>query len=415
MCKCNETFFFDISVAFLPSGALIAGYIYIASLTVPRRLVFGFVVFGTRLKEAAVGVDAMTCTPLTTRTARILRNLAVWLLGAGAFLANSFAVANEAGDSATQVWLVSTRCAPACGPAQIDDPRIAYWMLGEQRQWLASDRATLLASSRPEVPTVLFVHGNWKDPQDAVSDGWQVLDQLRLQASGRPFRLVIWSWPSERSQRRPLEDVRSKAAWSDTQAYYLAGVVSQIKPDVPVTLIGYSLGSRAASGALQMLAGGQVAGMALPQPAGSARARLRAVLLAPAMDSDWLTPGHRNGEALGKVQQMMVTCNAEDPILKRYHWLYPGCYAEALGWMGPAGLAWPGPEQQKIEVVDVTCSVGRNHNFELYVNSAPAASRLAWYCFLADADPQSAATGQAASPAPKQAATEASESLARRN
>jgi hypothetical protein len=342
-------------------------------------------------------MDAMNSTSLTRGTARSVRNLATWAVALTFLCTNSFASAQQSGGCSAEVWLINTRCAPTCAPVQPDDPRISYWTLGEGDQWLPNDRAAFLASSRAEMPTIFFVHGNWVDPQEAVDHGWQVRHHLNRQGDGRPFRLVIWSWPSQRTDRRPLEDIRIKAAWSDVQSYYLAGLVGQIPQEVPVALVGYSFGSRAITGSLQMLAGGQVAGMSLPQPSPSPRPRLRAVLLGAAMDSDWLLPDHRNGEALPQVEQMLITCNTADAVLKRYHWLYRGCYAQALGYAGPACPAQLGPQQEKLEVVGVSCWVGKTHDFTLYINAAPVCSRLGWYCFLVETErPTATATPSAA-------------------
>lgn len=284
---------------------------------------------------------------------------------------------------ASQVWLVNTRCAATCGPTQPDDPRITYWLQDAQCQWQPSDREALLASSQPGVPTILFIHGNWVSNQDAVDQGWQVYGQLKQQAGDRPFRLVIWSWPSERVERRLLPDVRIKAAWSDTQAYYVAGLVGQLPPEVPVTFIGFSYGARTATGALEFLAGGSVAGLALPETP-APRTRARAMLLAAALDSDWLLPGHRNGDALSQLEQVLVTCNPADAVLKRYHLLYCGGYAQALGFCGPACPGSLGPEQAKLDMVNVSCSVGRTHDFARYFCAGAVQSRLAWYCYLVE-------------------------------
>ncbi len=335
----------------------------------------------------------------TTGIVRLARGLAVGVVAVMLLGGIAQAAAQTSADSA-QLWIVNTRCAPTCAPSDPDDSRITYSVMGEDGEWLTSDQAGFVAEARVDVPNIVFLHGNWVDAQDAVNDGWQIYSQLKQEAEGRPFRFVIWSWPSERLDRRVLDDVRLKAAWSDVQSYYLASLVHHIAADVPVTLLGYSFGSRAVTGTLQMLAGGEVAGMALPPPVGPPRPRLRAVCLAAALDSDWLLPGRRNGDALGQVEQLLLTRNLADPILKRYHWLYGRCPVEALGWAGPACPGGLGAEEAKLEIVDVTCWVGRHHDFRLYAHAAPASCRLAWYCFLVDSAPQPAATGVAGADPP---------------
>ena len=97
-------------------------------------------------------------------------------------------------------------------------------------------------------------------------------------------------------------DVLAKADFSDAQSYYLARFLADVQPGVPVSLLGYSLGNRAATGALELLSGGSIAGHCLPAEvlarAAQHRGRpYRVVLLAAANDADWLLPGHRDGRA----------------------------------------------------------------------------------------------------------------------
>ena len=57
-----------------------------------------------------------------------------------------------------------------------------------------------------------------------------------------------------------------------------------------------------------------------------------------------------------------------------------------MGYVGPSGAAGG-----KLEVVNVSCEVGRKHDFDRYEESSLVAGRLAWYTFLCDGP---AATGK---------------------
>ncbi len=260
-----------------------------------------------------------------------------------------------------QLWLISSRGAPLCADPAVA-PALDYWKFDGRGGWLASDRNGFLAADDPRVPTCFCVHGNRTNRNDAVAESWPLYHRLLRQAPvGRAMRFVIWSWPSDEVPGGNRFDVRVKAARSDTQAYYLAWVVQQVKPQVPVSLIGYSFGARAITGALHILDGNQVAGYVLPQR--QARTPMRAILMAAALDSDWLAPCRRNGGALDQVDHLLVTRNTCDPVLKRYPLMYQLGGPQALGHVGPCGCGMDG---QKIDLLDVTCPVGKTHDWHAY-------------------------------------------------
>jgi hypothetical protein len=112
-----------------------------------------------------------------------------------------------------------------------------------------------------------------------------------------------------------------------------------------------------------LLSGGQVAGRRLTQHAALKRKPMCAVLVAAAEDAHWLLPGQRAGLALSQVDRMLITVNRCDPVLRWYPLLYRRGGPSALGHTGPAGCL-PG---KKVELLDVSCSVGRFHEWEYYV------------------------------------------------
>ena len=171
-----------------------------------------------------------------------------------------------------------------------------------------------------------------------------------------------------------------KVDFSDVQSYYLARFLADFQPDAPVSLIGYSLGARVATGAMELLAGGSIADRRLPAEVVVRRARqhprpFRVVLMAAACDADWLLPDHRDGQALSLVDRMLVTTDARDPAMKWYSRLYGRGGPEALGYAGPCCLPQPG-SCGKIELIDVSCSVGRRHDWDIYATAPELAS--AW-------------------------------------
>jgi hypothetical protein len=106
---------------------------------------------------------------------------------------------------------------------------------------------------------------------------------------------------------------------------------------------------------------------------------IRVMMLAAAMDFDWLEPCSPEGMAPLAVERVLVTQNCTDRVLKWYSHLYGRHGPEALGYVGPAGSAGG-----KLEVINLACEVGRKHDFRLYESSAAVNRRLGWYTFLCD-------------------------------
>ena len=264
---------------------------------------------------------------------------------------------------------------------------ITYWRLDEScgcGQWQASDAAAFQASAVPGVPTTVLVHGNATDEDWAVRHGNELYGLMKQQAGGRPFRLIVWSWPADRVVRRIRPDVQIKVCRSDVEAYYLARVLPNLPKGTPLSLVGYSLGCRTVSGALQLLAGGSVAGRSLAPEVLAAWNKagprpIRVMMVAAAMDANWLEPYCPRGLAPLAAERILVVTNGGDRVLKWYSRLYGRHGPEAMGYVGPTGTAGG-----KLEVVDVSCEVGRKHDFDRYQESSPVYQRLAWYTFLCD-------------------------------
>ncbi|MFH1265084.1 MAG: hypothetical protein ABIK89_05110 [Planctomycetota bacterium] len=303
-----------------------------------------------------------------------------------AALAVGLAVVFAAGVSAADdVWLVNTRQAPRSNPVGGED-RIQYSRLENDNDWVAADLAALLATDDPAVPTCVFVHGNRSGLSDAIRMGMGVDRELKLQAGERPFRFVIWAWPADQV-RGTRQDMQLKACRSDVQSYYLAQWLGQVNPDVSVGLVGYSFGARAITGALHLAAGGRLAGRTLPEGTTVPERPIRVVLVAAATNSDWLLPGRANGLALGRVERLLVTRNSCDPALKWYPLMYGMGGPQAMGFAGPACVSRLGDERERVEVVGLECSVGRNHDFSRYRRASGLRGRLGWYAFLEPSEP----------------------------
>ena len=89
--------------------------------------------------------------------------------------------------SVTGGWAKTASCQPA-----------------EAQDFRAADDAAM--------PTVVFIHGNNTDADEAVMKGWYVYESIRSQVGDKAFRYVIWSWPADRLQHvRNRRNTRLKA------------------------------------------------------------------------------------------------------------------------------------------------------------------------------------------------------------
>ena len=286
---------------------------------------------------------------------------------------------------ADQVWLISARevCGCCCGKP----PRLHFWRHAGCC-WTAASVEEFLASDVPGMPTCFWIHGWRVSPCDAQQIGWSVYRRLKGQACG-PFRLVIWSWPSEQTEGL-LEDARQKAYLSDVGAYPLAWVVDQIDPRVPVSMVGFSLGARIATGSLHLLGGGCLVGCRLTQRAHAERCPARAVLLAGALDNFSLAVGQRNGQALCQTDRLLVLVNDNDMVLNWYPLL--------CGWSGPEAIGYTrsignlGPCHGAYAQMCVGNIVGRQHDWVPYFRSCYVLSAIADTALFGDRRPGNAPT-----------------------
>ena len=291
----------------------------------------------------------------------------------------------HAADASDQVWLISTRNAPHCGDLDATPQDFHYCRLDEDGQWLPADAATFQAADDATRPTVVFIHGNRTDAEEAVCKAWYVYESIRAETACRPFRYVIWSWPAERVYRRNSDDVRLKADYSDVESYYLAQWLDGLRPDVRVSLIGHSFGPRIIAGTLQLLAGGEVADRSLPESTVAEwvvgkRNPVRAVFLAAAIDADWLAPGGCHGLALPLFDRLLVTRNGCDRVLRWYPRLYGRGGPQAMGFVGPCGVGGA----ENVQVIDVSCTVGKMHDWRCYCSASNVRGQWLRYTFLED-------------------------------
>jgi hypothetical protein len=297
-----------------------------------------------------------------------------------------------AGDNfRNDVWLIDTRLAPVCGDFEKGKENIRYWRLNEQRTWMAGDAASFAKSGESNPPTHFLVHGNRTDPNGAVEFAWPFCRWLD-ERDEKTHRVVIWSWPSEQTHRRHRPDAQTKVFYCDSQSYYIADCLQCIKPETPVSMIGYSFGARIITGGLHLLGGGEIEGSRLPtfsanvstpesvdisREAKKRTLPIRAVLVAAALDCHALASNGEYGFASSQSEELLVTENRCDTVLKFYPLLYGRGGPQAIGRFGPCCIA-----SDNVKSLDVTCCVGKTHDWECYFYCPCFLESLPHYVFL---------------------------------
>lgn len=276
-----------------------------------------------------------------------------------------------------QLWLINTRRLPRAGRQPANQPAPEIERYGADGGWARASLAELNAAYDPRLATVLLVHGNHTDEPTAIVKGLTAFRALTEPTSDmRPLRLLVWSWPTDFIPGTLRRDARVKAEWAEDEAFYMARFVASLDRREAVTLVGYSFGARAISGALHLLGGGSLGGRRLRGMITDERAPLRAVLLAAAVDDDWLLPGHRHGYALEAVERMVITVNPQDRVLRWYRFLVPGSQATALGSHGLGSQATLGRHTRKLVQLNAHQAVGGQHGWASYIGSPEIVAEL---------------------------------------
>lgn len=287
---------------------------------------------------------------------------------AWACLAGQFAPPAVAAED--QVLLISTRqLGTRCDPTQMAEGLECRERVGQEQaapQWRPIDWTEVVASDRS---TLFYIHGNRVPRGRDEAEGLAVYQRLAQQHRGdHPIRYIIWSWPSEQI-RRPVLDYKVKAARTLPVGWQLAWALNQLPAETPLSLVGYSYGARIATGALHLLAGGELGNLKLGDP--RPRPPVNAALIAAAADASWVRPGGFHGRALTQIDRLVLLTNRLDPAMRFYH-LGFGRDVQPLGYTGLVA----GRPQGKLWSVDLTEQLGRTHALGDYLRAKEVVARV---------------------------------------
>jgi hypothetical protein len=233
-------------------------------------------------------------------------------------------------------------------------------------RWMPSHFDRLREGSAPGALTIIYVHGNQISHHDAHRRGLDVYRAVTRCADGRPVRFILWSWPASKIDG-VLKDFRVKALRTRPLGWQLAWALDQLPVENEIALVGYSYGARIIGGAMHVLAGGDLGGLALPERVHPDRAPLRVAFLAPATHAHWYGQGQFHGKAMEQIDRLWTTVNPRDPAMQFYSWSAKGTDPQAFGYKGPCCL--DSERRSRIECCNVEHSVGRSHDLYEYIGS----------------------------------------------
>ena len=242
--------------------------------------------------------------------------------------------------------------------------------------WLCSTVEDALPATPTNALTILYVHGNFMERNNAL-ERVRIIDGYFRQQTDQPYRLLMLSWPSQRGSK-PLRDVFDNAESAECQSLYVSWILRRLQHETQVSVLGFSFGARAVTGGLHLNAGGSLPGFCpIPTMDEGILPHYRLGLVAPAIDRGWISPNERHGLALTHVDSLINLYNSKDPVLRRFRFLDRIGRPIAAGFAGFTGLngleslsnplaTSPLSGQSRVRQYDCGSVIGNTHSERSY-------------------------------------------------
>ncbi|GAB6167160.1 hypothetical protein JCM19992_31600 [Thermostilla marina] len=294
-------------------------------------------------------------------------------------------------DASPSVWLVDSRESGCEG----EQPTVYRVQKGGQVESVPTEEAyAALGDGRP---IVVFIHGNLMERADALRATWALRDALLAEENNaRPEikpHFVAWCWPAGKVRCRVRKDAQIKALRSDGESCDVAGWLRIPARHSPVVLVGYSFGARTAGGTAKLLTGESYRGKRLAEDVLDAKRPestfvevaaadaedaevlpvVSLVWIAAGLSASWTAPGGEFDPDDLHAARLVITVNRQDPALRWYRRLWGCGGTDAMGYVGPSCID---ADDTDVEVLDVTCEVGRTHDWCAYLKAAPVRAAL---------------------------------------
>lgn len=288
-------------------------------------------------------------------------------------------------------WIISSRnCKEK--PGGCDTCCLEYYHHTPDRNLRQVGHEAFLGAVRPDVPVCFVVHGSYNWWRDVVTESRKINRWVRSTDPAAPLQVVFFTWPSDGNMPFLFPvDIAVLGRKSAAHSYYLARVISELPPGQPISMVGHSHGARATVAALHLLGGGaNEEGQALPRGAAPPM-HLQAVLIAAAIDHNWMNPGQRYSQALVVPERVLLMRNSRDTTLAIYP-LRKGWGQRALGrdGFGTQDRMNLNDMQRKVVDLDAAQFAGSNHSFADYHEHPELASAVAPYVHVREEGPAAA-------------------------
>ncbi|MDO4587799.1 MAG: hypothetical protein Q4C95_10950, partial [Planctomycetia bacterium] len=267
-----------------------------------------------------------------------------------------------------EVWVISSERLGNIHSSSLDS--LCYWQLSPENQWELRDINQFVAGDRPDISTIIYIHGNYLTQQNySVQDATYLKNRFEtIQKNipnAKPFRLVIWKWTSERILARIRKDCQLKASLAEQNGFYLADLLAAWQPQGNVTLIGFSFGSRTIGSALELLAGGTVWGLpyhSVETEKEPGFISIKMILVSAASDYNDFQINGRYANGLTLLNGYLNVFNPTDRALKFYPKLYECQGPVAVGSFPVNLCSLPENLQNTTQSLN-TSNRGPEHNF----------------------------------------------------
>jgi hypothetical protein len=287
-------------------------------------------------------------------------------------------------------WIASVRhCQQRCACCA-NDCQIAFSKACSLREASPANEAEFRQWLRPGIPVCIMIHGSYFPAADVPSDCGQAVRWLQ---HGSPnVQYVCFTWPSEGiftlqpgiavSSLVPALDVAILGKRAELNGIRLAKFIQSLPASCPVSIVAHSHGARISSSALHLLAGGKIQNTSLRQ---LDRRRIRTVMVAAAIDHDWLNPNEKYGRAICATECMLN-------MKSQYDWalaFYPMRRLFSRTALGRTGftrrdLMRQGRRINKLAEIEVADYVGAGHVFPHYYRHPSLATAIAPYVGFSD-------------------------------
>ena len=278
----------------------------------------------------------------------------------------------------TDYWIVSSRDCRPRDQKRGSSACLKYFHRTPEQGLFPTDHATFTSSLSPEIPVCFVIHGSFNRWSDIVNESRLINRWIRSATPDQPLQIVFFTWPSNGylTVFVPLE-VNMLGRRSSRHALYLAQMITELPPQQAVSLIGHSHGARNVASTMHLLAGGSIEGGYRMAAGAACPRRIRAVLMAPAIDHHWLNPGERYGMALHPPEKVLIVRNPCDLPLAFYVLRKP--FGAAA--LGRSGLSQHDRMQldglnAKLSELDGTPFAGSGHAWSNYYMHPGLASGL---------------------------------------